>query len=163
MRFSAHKLITTRDCASYWHLIPRVSMTMTNIFIATVRVKRVACGRVGFEGCRVPPYMPSIHHASHTLCSPVYCCKRKHLFWRADVLMHFRARYISYATLTPKPVEQNLPVSALKQHTDRFIWQRTLSWRITEGVEASSHLFLDSALDGIDGRLHVLATVPSLF
>jgi len=46
-------------------------MTMTNIFVATVRVKRVACGRVGFEGCVVLPAIYAVHSSRLSLTPSV--------------------------------------------------------------------------------------------
>jgi hypothetical protein len=76
-------------------------MTMTNIFIATVRVKRVACGRVGFEGCRVLPAIYTVHSSrlSHPLfCSllleqktPVMTRRRSHAF----SAMMYRLRHVN--------------------------------------------------------------------
>lgn len=87
-------------------------MTMTNIFVATVRVKRVACGRVGFEGCRVLPSIYALHSSrlSHPLfCSllleaktPVLTRRRSHAF----SVMTYPVRHVNL-----EPVDRNLKVS----------------------------------------------------
>jgi len=86
-------------------------MTMTNIFVATVRVKRVACGRVVFEGCRVLPAIYAVHSSrlSHPLfCNllleaktPVLTTRRSHAFSS----MTYPLRHVNL-----EPVDRNLKV-----------------------------------------------------
>jgi hypothetical protein len=87
-------------------------MTMTNIFVATVRVKRVACGRVGFEGCRVLPAIYALH--SSRLSHPLFC----NLLLEAKTPVLTRRRSHAFSVMTYlvrhvnlEPVDRNLKVS----------------------------------------------------
>ena len=87
-------------------------MTMTNIFVATVHVERVACGRVGFEGCRVLPAIYAVH--SSRLSHPLFC----NLLFEAKtpVLTRRRSHVFSGITyplrhLNLQPVDRDLKVS----------------------------------------------------
>ena len=125
-------------------------MTMTNIFVATVRVKRVACGRVGFEGCRVLPAIYAVHSSrlSHPLFgnllleakTPVLTRRRSHAF--SGMTYPLRHVYL-------EPVDRDLKVSFICAACAMIGSYASVMCRgeLQEDVEANTHLFLGSALD----------------